>query len=387
MKVVVKGHRRVVGPDHGVDGTGRLVAEAQDGVGHQSWTEAERADGGAAAVEVEAQREVVHGALGIVGDPHMERFAPPGQAHRRVKPGGIDPHIDPGLDGLGDKPHGEGGINEGPGGGGQRVTRGLQVREEVGFDPPGATLGQHVLLVAEHVSDEGRGMSWADGGDALEGFLPGPEPPVFRLEGGGEDVEAVGRTMRFHEGQRPGLGGGEQRTVGPFQLHGGTGVEIDRHGLGARVRGSCRSLPDGFGEGEDDAGEGEEAHQQDEPMADAVPGPAFLPHLPEKGGLGELDLAVPSETEEMNEHRQGQRGERPEDLGVDELHREDEFSAESPQSSAPNATGSLSVSSPTLCRTACGVAGMARRGGRSIREARLHPGRPIGHSPWLRGSG
>ena len=164
---------------------------------------------------------------------------------------------------------------------------GLQVGEEVGFRPSGAALGQHILLVAEHISDGRRGVSRADGGDALEGFLPGPEPPVFRLKGGGEDVEAVGRTMRFHEGQRPGLGGGEQRTVGSFQLHGGTGVEIDRHGLGTRVRGSCRSLPDGFGEGEDDARQGEKAHQQDEPMADAVPGPAFLPHLAEEKAVWE----------------------------------------------------------------------------------------------------
>ena len=99
---------------------------------------------------------------------------------------------------------------------------------------------------------------------------------------------------------------------------------------GPEFGGAVTGVEHGFGEGEDDAGQGEQAHQQDEPMADAVPGPAFLSDLPEKGGLRELDLAVPAKAEQVDQHRQGQRGKRPEDLGVDELHRECEFSPDSP---------------------------------------------------------
>ena len=172
--------------------------------------------------------------------------------------------------------------------------------------------------------------------------------------------------MRLHEGHGPGFRRLQERAVGAFQLHGRAAVHIDGHGTGSLIGGAVPGVEHGFGEGEDDAGQGQQPHQEDEPMADAVAGAAFLSDFPKEGGLRELDLAVPAEAEQVDQHRKGQRGKRPEDLGVDELHRSANLAPILAHARTPFLWYECGLSPPPLRRPPRGVEGVARRGGRPV---------------------
>ena len=61
-----------------------------------------------------------------------------------------------------------------------------------------------------------------------------------------EDVEPVCGAVGFHQASAR-IWSFEQRTIGPFQLHGRAGVEVNGHRLGAALGITSGRNPDGFG--------------------------------------------------------------------------------------------------------------------------------------------
>ena len=116
-------------------------------------------------------------------------------------------------------------------------------------------------------------------------------------------MESVGGRVGFHQSQRAIPCSIEHGTVSTFQFHGRAGVDVQGYPFLAVLLASRFALSHGLGKSEDDTGYGEKAHQQYEPVADAVSGPGFHAHLFQECGLGEGDLAVATEAEQVNQYR------------------------------------------------------------------------------------
>ena len=127
--------------------------------------------------------------------------------------------------------------------------------------------------------------------------------------------------MRLDQSRGGHFGGFQKWSARPLELHGGAVVDVERQGgpsvlcIG-RVRVKHR-----FCKSKDDAGQGQQAHEQNQPMADLVPRPTLLLDFTQKCSLGEPYFAVPTKAKQVNHHRNGQRKKRPKDLGMNELHR------------------------------------------------------------------
>ena len=229
---VVEGDRGIHGSDDRVNRSSHIVPESEHGVGIEARTQAVRPNGHLTSVDLEAQRQVVHRTLCVVGQAHMENLAAPGEPHRGFEPSRVDADIDTRHRGLGHKAHRQAGIRLDVQGAAKGVAAGLEVGEQVGR-PLGFGVRQAVLHLQEDIHDVGCSVSGSNGGQTFQGFLTGQDAAVRGAEVRGEDLESVRGTGGFHQGRSTGFGGFQQGAVGAFQLHGGAVVDVEGEGSGA----------------------------------------------------------------------------------------------------------------------------------------------------------
>ena len=150
------------------------------------------------------------------------------------------------------------------------------------------------------------------GRDALQGFGLGQESLVLTFKFAGEHVKLVGLRKGLHQGGGFLLGLLDQGACFARRHHGWTRVEVDRDGL---TRGFvCASFwgPHGVCKRQNQGSECQHPGEQDEQVAQAMPGLGLFLDILEKGHIGKSHTAVPSQLQQVKRDGYGQRQQSPE---------------------------------------------------------------------------
>ena len=298
--------------------SGSFAQELQGGIDGCVARYREGGQGPLLAVHAQAQRYVHQFLFTVVGDAHVQHFALSRAAHRGGEPSAVQAQV---VAPVHWERHDHRWYRSVVGPCFHVGDTALQIREQESSLGERIAAGQCSSLPCYDLGERTRVRGYIDLGCGLQGFIASGEQLLFAFETPGEQLEAIGGAIG-HDGILRALARlVQQSAVGVLAVHAVAIVHEERYRPGTGLDGTSQTGDVRLREGEHERGDGEAASEEHQPMLHFLARPRLLGNFGQETNVREIDALEAAQLEKMDEHRNGQGRERPQEGRVQEGHR------------------------------------------------------------------